>query len=67
VLKETGEALLTKSDDAAFMVFVSQLTRSVVTLHDLVNRRNPPAEKPAEKKGPGEQVEEKKAPADKAK
>jgi 26S proteasome regulatory subunit N8 len=42
-LKEAGDALSTKSDDAAFMVFVSQLTRGIVTLHDLVNRRNPPA------------------------
>jgi 26S proteasome regulatory subunit N8 len=44
VLQDTSDGLSTKSDDAAFMVFVSQLTRSIVTLHDLVNRRNPPAQ-----------------------
>jgi 26S proteasome regulatory subunit N8 len=44
VLQQTSDGISTKSDDAAFMVFVSQLTRSIVTLHDLVNRRNPPAE-----------------------
>jgi 26S proteasome regulatory subunit N8 len=44
VLQGTTHALSTKSDDAAFLVFVSQLTRSIVTLHDLVNRRDPPKE-----------------------
>jgi 26S proteasome regulatory subunit N8 len=41
-LKDTTQALATESDDAAFMVFTSQLVRSVVTLHDLVNLRHPP-------------------------
>jgi 26S proteasome regulatory subunit N8 len=41
VLQQTSDGISTKSDDAEFMVVVSQLTRSIVTLHDLVNRRNP--------------------------
>jgi hypothetical protein len=41
-LKDTTESLATGSDGAAFMVFTSQLVRSVVTLHDLVNLRHPP-------------------------
>jgi 26S proteasome regulatory subunit N8 len=44
LLRDTAEALSVKSDDAAFMVFVSQVTKSVTSLHDLVNRRNPPVE-----------------------
>jgi 26S proteasome regulatory subunit N8 len=41
-LPDTVEALATKSDDSAFLVFVSQLCRSVVALHELVNHRHPP-------------------------
>lgn len=41
-LKDTTDSLNTKSDDSAFMVFISQLCRSVVSLHDLVNSRHPP-------------------------
>jgi len=41
-LKETVDALNTKSDDSEFMIFISQLCRSVVALHDLVNTRHPP-------------------------
>jgi 26S proteasome regulatory subunit N8 len=41
-LKDTLESLSTKSDDSAFMVFIAQLCRSVVSLHELVNSRHPP-------------------------
>ncbi|KAH0795325.1 26S proteasome non-ATPase regulatory subunit 7 A [Histomonas meleagridis] len=41
-LKDTADSLNAKSDDSAFMVFISQLCRSVVALHDLVNNRHPP-------------------------
>ncbi|KAH0788743.1 26S proteasome non-ATPase regulatory subunit 7 A-like [Histomonas meleagridis] len=41
-LKDTADSLNAKSDDSAFMVFISQLCRSVVSLHDLVNNRHPP-------------------------
>lgn len=42
VLQDTVDSLATKSDDSAFMVFVSQLCRSVVSLHELVNKKHPP-------------------------
>lgn len=38
-LRDTVESLAMKSDDSAFMVFISQLCRSVVCLHELVNSR----------------------------
>jgi len=41
-LRDTVESLATKSDDSAFMVFVSRLCRSVVPLRELVNCRHPP-------------------------
>lgn len=41
-LKDTIDSLNTKSDDCAFMIFISQLCRSVVALHELVNSRHPP-------------------------
>ena len=41
-LKDTLDSLATKSDDSAFMVFISQLCRSVVSLHELVNQKHPP-------------------------
>ena len=41
-LKDTVDSLATKSDDSAFMIFISQLCRSVVALHELVNSRHPP-------------------------
>ncbi|EAY17746.1 Clan MP, family M67, Poh1-like metallopeptidase [Trichomonas vaginalis G3] len=41
-LKETVDSLNTKADDATFMIFISQLCRSVVSLHELVNGRHPP-------------------------
>ena len=46
-LKDTIDSLSTKADDSTFMIFISQLTRSVVSLHELVNSRHPPL---AEKK-----------------
>ena len=55
-LKETNDALNVKSDDSQFMIFISQLCRAVVALHDLVNERHPPLgekekqQKEAEKK-----------------
>jgi len=50
-LKETVESLSTKADDSTFMIFISQLTRSVVSLHELVNSRHPPvASEPGQKK-----------------
>ncbi|OHT15093.1 Clan MP, family M67, Poh1-like metallopeptidase [Tritrichomonas foetus] len=39
-LKDTVDSLSTKSDDSAFMIFISQLCRSVVSLHELVNNRS---------------------------
>lgn len=44
-LKETVDALNMKSDDATFIIFISQLCRSVVSLHELVNDRHPPLSK----------------------
>lgn len=41
-LPDTVDSLSTKSDDSAFMVFISQLCRSVVSLHELVNKKHPP-------------------------
>lgn len=42
-LKETNESLNSKSDESAFMVFMTQICRTVVSLHELVNFRHPPA------------------------
>jgi 26S proteasome regulatory subunit N8 len=41
-LPDAVEALAIKSEDSEFLVFVSQLCRSVVSLHELVNHRHPP-------------------------
>ena len=49
-LKDTVESLAQKSDDSAFMVFISQLCRSVVSLHELVNSRKKIVKEEPEKK-----------------
>ncbi|KAK8883407.1 26S proteasome non-ATPase regulatory subunit 7 [Tritrichomonas musculus] len=56
-LKDTVDSLATKSDDSTFMIFISQLCRSVVALHELVNSRHPPHSDENEK---GEKKDEKK-------
>ena len=65
-LKDTVESLATKSDDSAFMVFIAQLCRSVVSLHELVNSRKKVAKEDQEKKGEPEKAEEQKAEEKKA-
>lgn len=64
-LKDTVDSLATKSDDSTFMIFISQLCRSVVSLHELVNNRHPPhpVEKKDEKKDDQKKGEESKTKA----
>ena len=58
-LKETTDSLAAKADDSTFMIYISQLARSVVSLHELVNARHPPLAE-IEKKKNEEKTEEKK-------
>lgn len=57
-LKETVDSLASKADDETFMIFISQLCRSVVSLHDLVNVRHPPLAEKEEAKNEGEKPKE---------
>jgi 26S proteasome regulatory subunit N8 len=41
-LQDTVQSIMTESDHSALMIFVGQLCRSVVTVHELVNHRHPP-------------------------
>ena len=58
-LKETTDSLAAKADDSTFMIYISQLARSVVSLHELVNARHPPLAE-IEKKKNEEKKDEKK-------
>jgi 26S proteasome regulatory subunit N8 len=66
-LKDTLESLATKSDDSSCMVFISQLCRSVVSLHELVNSRHPPLGATATTGKTDEKEEDKKKAGDAAK
>ena len=57
-LKDTVDSLSTKSDDSAFMIFISQLCRSVVSLHELVNENHKRHQQASKKETTG--TEEKK-------
>jgi 26S proteasome regulatory subunit N8 len=59
-LRETTDALSAKADDSTFMIYISQLARSVVSLHELVNAKHPPRAE-IEKKKKEEAKEKQKA------
>lgn len=41
-LPDTVQSIMTESDHSAFLIFIGQLCRSVVAVHELVNHRHPP-------------------------
>jgi 26S proteasome regulatory subunit N8 len=41
VLPDTARSVMTESDQSSFEIFLGQLCRSVVVVHDLVNHRHP--------------------------
>jgi 26S proteasome regulatory subunit N8 len=41
-LPDTAQSIMTESDHSAFLIFIGQLCRSVVAVHELVNHRHPP-------------------------
>jgi 26S proteasome regulatory subunit N8 len=52
-LPDTVQSIMTESDQSAFAVFMGQLCRSVVAVHELVNHRHPPVGTEASEGGEG--------------
>jgi 26S proteasome regulatory subunit N8 len=59
-LPDTEQSIMTESDHSAFLIFIGQLCRSVVAVHELVNHRHPPlgAAAAVKKEAEEERVEE---------